>query len=646
MPTKPSRSLETFENPHPERDFVIQITMPEFTCLCPKTGQPDFATLYLDYIADRKCVELKSLKLYIWSYRNEGAFHEAVTNQVLDDLVAATDPRYMRVRAEFNVRGGIYTSVTVEHFKPGWRPQREPPLDWEPPQTQTPTRAPVRGATDAAKRPATTGSERFRMLPRGHRNSAAPTGEQALEPEPEPEPEPAASLQAFAPSEVSLQSGARKSFSSDAIYIGIDIGTSACRAIAIDGAGRPLADSATPIPPPSNTDGQVTQDPNIWWQAMVASLDALAAKIEGPRVRALCIDATSGTILLTDDHGGVLTPAMMYNDSRAQAQAERIIELAGPRSGAHGASSGLAKLLWLKERGLHQKATHCLHQADWLSGKLTGVWGVSDYNNALKLGYDCEALRWPDWLRETGIELLLPDVQPPGTRTGPLLPALAKRWHFPNAILTTGTTDGVASVVAAGAETLGDGVTSLGSTLVIKLLSDKALFSHEHGVYSHRLGERWLVGGASNSGGAALLQYFSPEQMQEMTPLLDPDSPTGLNYYPLPSIGERFPVNDPQLLPKTEPLPGDSVTFFQGMLEGIARIEAQGYALLTELGAPAVKTIITTGGGAKNAAWERIRARIIGVKMREAISDQPAFGAALIAAGLHGKERKKSVAAG
>ena len=117
-----NKSLETFPNPKPQRDFAIHMQIPEFTCLCPKTGQPDFATLYLDYIADAKCVELKSLKLYIWSFRDQGKFHEAVANEILDDLVAATRPRFMRLTAKFFVRGGIFTTVVAEHRKKGWQP--------------------------------------------------------------------------------------------------------------------------------------------------------------------------------------------------------------------------------------------------------------------------------------------------------------------------------------------------------------------------------------------------------------------------------------------------------------------------------------------------------------------------------------------
>lgn len=124
MPSAPSKELETFVNPHPGRDYTIRIRIPEFTCLCPKTGQPDFATLHLEYVPAARCIELKSLKLYVWSFRDEGAFHEDVTNRILEDLVAACAPRFMRLTAEFNVRGGIYTTVTAEHRSDSWTPQQ------------------------------------------------------------------------------------------------------------------------------------------------------------------------------------------------------------------------------------------------------------------------------------------------------------------------------------------------------------------------------------------------------------------------------------------------------------------------------------------------------------------------------------------
>ena len=122
MSTEPTTTLETFANPSPQRDYTIHIRVPEFTCLCPKTGQPDFAILNIEYVAAELCVELKSLKLYVWSFRDQGAFHEAVSNQILEDLVNACAPRFMRVRAQFNVRGGIYTTVVVEHRADGWHP--------------------------------------------------------------------------------------------------------------------------------------------------------------------------------------------------------------------------------------------------------------------------------------------------------------------------------------------------------------------------------------------------------------------------------------------------------------------------------------------------------------------------------------------
>ncbi|MFP4251263.1 MAG: preQ(1) synthase [Guyparkeria sp.] len=122
MSTQPSKTLETFPNPHPERDYTIHMEVPEFTCLCPKTGQPDFATILIDFVPDQRCVELKSLKMYMWSFREEGGFHEAMTNRIADDIAAAIDPRFLRVTGRWNVRGGIWTNVVVEHRQDGWEP--------------------------------------------------------------------------------------------------------------------------------------------------------------------------------------------------------------------------------------------------------------------------------------------------------------------------------------------------------------------------------------------------------------------------------------------------------------------------------------------------------------------------------------------
>lgn len=138
MSTKPSRELDTFANPNPDRPYHVHIEVPEFTCLCPLTGQPDFATLVIDYLPDQKNVELKSLKMYMWSYRDEGAFHEAVTNRILDDLVKATDPRYMKLTAKWYVRGGVYTTVVAEHRQTGWQPQ--PRVELDQISTMNPTR--------------------------------------------------------------------------------------------------------------------------------------------------------------------------------------------------------------------------------------------------------------------------------------------------------------------------------------------------------------------------------------------------------------------------------------------------------------------------------------------------------------------------
>ena len=197
--------------------------------------------------------------------------------------------------------------------------------------------------------------------------------------------------------------------------------------------------------------------------------------------------------------------------------------------------------------------------------------------------------------------------------------------------MVAGTTDGCAAFLASGAAEAGDGVTSLGTTLTLKLLSDTPVFAPNFGIYSHRIGDQWLAGGASNTGGAAIGAYFSKDDIARLTPLLDPDHPTGLDYYPLPKPGERFPVNDPDFQPRLAPRPADDRVFFQAILEGIARIEAEAYAKLGALGASRLASIRTAGGGSANAAWTRIRLKALGVPEKPSLSEHAAVGTARLA---------------
>jgi len=410
---------------------------------------------------------------------------------------------------------------------------------------------------------------------------------------------------------------------SSAIFLGIDLGTSGVRGSAIDPQGKEHASASIPL--------SQNQQPSDWQHAAFDVIRQLRDQVDAERIQAIAIDGTSGTVLLCDAAGKPCSPALMYNDQSCSAEADKISRCAPDGSAARGASSSLAKALFLLSK--YPDAAHICHQADWIGGLLCGRFDVSDENNCLKLGYDPVNREWPGWLSELNIDsALLPEVYAPGTIIATLDSELTRQLELPaHCRLVAGTTDSIAAFIATGASEIGEAVTSLGSTLVLKLISNKPVFSSRLGVYSHRLGDRWLAGGASNSGGKALLKYFDPARMQALTPRLEPESLTGLDYYPLAEAGERFPLNDPALQPKLEPRPHDDARFFQGMLEGIADIEARGYAALSELGAPPVQKVFTAGGGSINPAWRRIRALKLGVPVEIAEHSEASYGAALLA---------------
>ncbi|MCP5142527.1 MAG: FGGY-family carbohydrate kinase [Gammaproteobacteria bacterium] len=416
---------------------------------------------------------------------------------------------------------------------------------------------------------------------------------------------------------------------SSPLYLGIDIGTSGVRAVVVNADGDIRAWRRQDYLDPGRP-GE--QDAESWWDTLCAVLDSLADENLGKHIAALGLDATSGTVVAIDHNGDPLAPALMYNDARAKAEAERIARLAPRESAAHGAGSGLAKALTLRAR---HPGAECVSQADWILRRLGMPAGHSDQHNMLKWGWDPLTGSWPAWLSELGLDDL-PTVHVPGTPLGRLDAELARRFRInPDCRLCAATTDSNAAFVASGASRIGEAVTSLGSTLVTKVLSATPVFAPEFGVYSHPFPNPdgtpiWVVGGGSNSGGAVLKQHFCNGEMQELSARVEPDRPTGLDYYPLPGIGERFPVNDPDLAPRLTPRPADDAVFFQAMLEGMARIEQHAYRLLAELGAPYPTSLRTAGGGAHNAAWSEIRHRMLGVKMLPATQEEAAYGAALL----------------
>ncbi|RWX80992.1 carbohydrate kinase [Neorhizobium lilium] len=410
--------------------------------------------------------------------------------------------------------------------------------------------------------------------------------------------------------------------SESAVAVGIDLGTSGARAAAVSAKGDVVGFAAAPFASPSEM-----ANPAAWWHRVSECLTALGAATSLSGVEGLAVDATSGTVLAVDERGEPQGGVLMYNDPCPDAGIiDRIASVSPPDSPARGANSGLARAIHLS--GLAPGLT-LLHQADWIALKLGLETPMTDENNALKTGYDLATERWPDWIFDAGMPVgHLPQVRRAGDPLGKI-GAFGVPFGLPETCrIHAGTTDGCASFLATGAGRIGDAVTALGSTMVLKLASNHPVNAAEYGIYAHRVLGFWLVGGASNTGGAVLRALIGDERLQELTAQLDPDRPTGLDYYPLLKPGERFPVNDPAHQPRLTPRPADDAVFFQAMLEGMTAIESLGYERLRSLGAPTLQSVRTVGGGARNPIWSRMRQRALGVDFLPARSVEAAVGTA------------------
>jgi sugar (pentulose or hexulose) kinase len=409
-------------------------------------------------------------------------------------------------------------------------------------------------------------------------------------------------------------------------YLGIDFGTSGARAIVID-----INYNIRATVQHSFVESKVKNWTIAWEKALYFLIEQISLDIRR-KIFAIAINGTSATVILSDSQGNPLDAAILYNDSRGISCIEKIQEIAPPNHLVISATSSLAKLYWWSEQSIWQQASYFLHQADWLAFLLHGQLGISDYHNALKLGYDVENLCYPDWLQNLPFAHLLPKILSPGTPLRTVTKEISDRFLLPqDCLVCTGTTDSIAAFLASGVNQPGEAVTSLGSTLVLKLLSEKKVEDSQYGIYSHRLGNFWLTGGASNTGGAVLRHFFSDEELDSLSAQINPEIEINLDYYPLLEKGDRFPINDPNLPPKLEPRPENPQDFLHGLLVGIARIEALGYQRLQELGATPLTRVYTAGGGAKNSTWQKIRQRYLKVPVKSAIHTEAAYGTALLA---------------
>ncbi|NEP01628.1 MAG: FGGY-family carbohydrate kinase [Symploca sp. SIO2E9] len=421
------------------------------------------------------------------------------------------------------------------------------------------------------------------------------------------------------------------------LYLGIDFGTSGARAIVINAEGIIQAETQYPFP------ATVVATAEHWQQALETLIEQIPQKLRR-EIRAVAINGTSSTVLLCDQLGKpVDAPILYYNDGRGVSMLEKLKAIAPPNHVVLSATSSLAKLLWLVENTLVERQSqtkfniencYFLHQADWLAFLLHGNLGISDYHNALKLGYDPQKLCYPTWLEQLTVLPILPQVLAPGTPVSEVTAEVAYRLGLRrDCIVCTGTTDSIAAFIASGAKQPGEAVTSLGSTLVLKLLSHTPIDNASYGIYSHRLGDLWLAGGASNTGGAVLRHFFSDRELESLSRQIDARQESPLDYYPLLKPGDRFPVNDPHLPPKLEPKPAEAVEFLQGLLESMSRIEARGYHLLQQLGATCLTRVYTAGGGAKNNAWRVMRQRHLQVPVVPSKHTAAAYGTALFTIG-------------
>lgn len=432
------------------------------------------------------------------------------------------------------------------------------------------------------------------------------------------------------------------------LFLGIDLGTQGVRCLVSTLQGEIVAEGKEKISHTYREGERFEQEPEEWWETTVQALQEtlcnLRRKGKDPSsIQALSCDSTSGTVLALDQEGRTLSRAIMYNDGRAKEEAEIInreatsfIERLGYQ---FGASFALAKVLWWKRNNpeLFDRAHFFLHAADFIVGKLTGEWGVSDTSNSLKMGYDLIDFKWPSFIEsQFGIPISkLPRVVSPGDVVGNIRPKIAQELGLPpDCEVVAGCTDGTASFLASGATQPGDISCALGTTLVVRSISYQLIKDREGRIYCHRHPEGyWLPGGASNTGGECLEVYFPGENYQMWDEKISQDQlPTSLLVYPLTRKGERLPFSSKEASFFQVGKEKSREEFYAACLEGVGYIERLSLELLESLGADTITRVFASGGGSRSSIWRKIRANILNRPIFLAQTTESAFGSCILSA--------------